>query len=102
MAPSRLGARLLLPFVLAVSSACATGADRGPPRHPGDRCLHACAEGMVCASTGRCELAPDRCVTAADCHNHRAICGNTTYGIGYCDVEPPDAPLILPGDENYR
>ena len=89
---------LRLCLCCALSVACATGPDKYDPHNPGDQCVDSCPEGMTCTGVnhsrrradpypGRCELAPGRCATDADCARS-ARCVRTSERIGLCAEAP--------------
>jgi hypothetical protein len=81
---------LPLRWLLALLVTLGCAADRVDPHLPGDRCLYGCPDGLTCAGTtfprghanpGRCQLAPNRCLTDGDCRP-RERC--TRPDIGVC------------------
>ena len=85
--------------VLCLFIGCATAPDKYDPRNPGDHCLNACPDGLVCTGVtysrtsrespfpGRCELQPGRCATNADCRRS-ARCVRTSERMGLCAEAP--------------
>ena len=96
MAISRSWRIASMPFwlaVVAMTIGCAS--QRVDPHTPGDRCLYSCPDGMTCAGTtfprghanpGRCQLVPNRCMTADDCRP-RERCIRPGEAIGVCKSE---------------
>ena len=85
--------------VLCLLIACATAPDKYDPHNPGDHCLDACPDGLVCTGVtysrtsrespfpGRCELQLGRCATDADCRRS-ARCVRTSERMGLCAEAP--------------
>jgi hypothetical protein len=80
-------------WLLALAIGCAE--QRVDPHTPGDRCLYTCPDGMTCVGTtysrsrahpGACQLAPSRCMAAADCRP-RERCIRPGPAVGLCSPD---------------